>query len=141
MLRLLVPVEENETRETVIASLIRWLKHLDGHTELHLINVQPAMTSEVGMFVSTENILDFQREEGMKELGPSMEQLRLAGISFHQHICIGDIADVILQFAHEQNIHQIVMGYHSGHALTALLMGSIPTRVMQASDIPVMLIR
>lgn len=141
MLRLLVPVEENETREAVITSLIHWLKQLDTQIELHLLNVQPAMSSEVGMFVSTQSIHAFQREEGMKQLTPAMEQLQSASITFHQHICVGDVADIIMEFAHEKGIHQIVMGYHSAYTLTALLLGSIPTRVMQASDIPVMLIR
>lgn len=141
MLRLLIPVEENESREAFLSALIRWLKRLDSPAELHLIHIQTPMPRDVGMFISQENLDDFQREEGMKQLSPSMAQLDAAGLSYRHHIFVGEAPETIVRFAEEQGIHQIVMGHQPTNAFANLLHSSVSTRVMQLAHIPVMLIR
>lgn len=141
MLKLLVPVEENEIRKEMIGSLILWLDRIQTPHQIHLMNVQPAIHGDVGMFLSQNQIQDFQREEGIKQLKGAMKQLETAGRSFEHHICIGDAAEVIAQFARQNDIHQIVIGYRSFSTLTALLLGSLPSRVIQLADVPVMLIK
>lgn len=141
MLKLLVPVEENEIREETIASLISWIDRIKTPHQIHLINVQPAIHGDVGMFLSHDQIQDFQREEGIKQLKGAMKQLESAHRSFEHHICVGDAAEVIAQFARQNDIHQIVIGYRSISTLSALLLGSLPSRVIQLADVPVMLIK
>lgn len=141
MLKLLVPVEENEIRKETIGSLIHWIDRIETPYQIHLINVQPAIHGDVGMFVSHDQIRDFQREEGMKQLKGAMKQLESAQRTFEHHICIGDAAEVIAQFARQNDIHQIVIGYRTVSTLTALLLGSLPSRVIQLADVPVMLIK
>jgi len=141
MLKLLVPVEENEIRKEMIGSLILWLDRLQTPYQIHLINVQPSIHGDVGMFLSQNQIQDFQREEGIKQLKGAMKQLESANRSFEHHICVGDAAEVIAQFARQNDIHQIVIGYRSISTLTALLLGSLPSRVIQLADVPVMLIK
>lgn len=141
MLKLLVPVEENEIRKETIGSLILWLDRIQTPHQIHLINVQPTIHGDVGMFLSHDQIQDFQREEGMKQLEGAMKQLKSVGLSFDHHICVGDAAEVIAQFAKQNDIHQIVIGYRTFSTLTALLLGSLPSRVIQLADVPVMLIK
>jgi len=141
MLKLLVPVEENEIRKEMIGSLILWLDRLQTPCQIHLINVQPSIHGDVGMFLSQNQIQDFQREEGIKQLKGAMKQLESANRPFEHHICVGDAAEVIAQFARQNDIHQIVIGYRSISTLTALLLGSLPSRVIQLADVPVMLIK
>lgn len=141
MLKLLVPVEENEIRKEMIGSLILWLDRLQTPYQIHLINVQPSIHGDVGMFLSQNQIQDFQREEGIKQLKGAMKQLESANRPFEHHICVGDAAEVIAQFARQNDIHQIVIGYRSISTLTALLLGSLPSRVIQLADVPVMLIK
>lgn len=141
MLKLLVPVEENEIRKEMIGSLILWLDRIQTPYQIHLINIQPAIHGDVGMFLRHEQIQDFQREEGLKQLKGAMKQLESAGRTFEHHICVGDAAEVIAQFARQNDIHQIVIGYRSISTLTALLLGSLPSRVIQLADVPVMLIK
>ncbi|MEY4684780.1 MAG: hypothetical protein RLZ25_1239 [Pseudomonadota bacterium] len=141
MLKLLVPVEENEIREEIIGSLIHWIDRIQTAHQIHLINVQPAIHGDVGMFLSHDQIQDFQREEGMKQLQGAMEQLKSVNRAFEHHICVGDAAEVIAQFARQNDMHQIVIGYRNISTLTALLLGSLPARVIQLAEIPVMLIK
>ena len=141
MLKLLVPVEENEIRKETIGSLILWIDRIETPYQIHLINVQPAIHGDVGMFLSHDQIQDFQREEGMKQLKGAMRQLESAQRPFEYHICVGDAAEVIAQFARQNDIHQIVIGYRTVSTLTAVLLGSLPSRVIQLADVPVMLIK
>lgn len=141
MLKLLVPIEENETRADFLRALCKWLKRVETPVELHLIHVQPAMPREVGMFISQENMNDYQREEGMKQLEPAMAQLKEAEIPFLLHIFVGVPADIILRFAEQKGIHQIVMGHQPTHSIANLFQSSVSSKVLQAAEIPVMLIR
>ncbi|MEY2696353.1 MAG: hypothetical protein RL333_491 [Pseudomonadota bacterium] len=141
MLKLLVPIEENEIRKETIGSLIHWLDRIKTPYQIHLINVQPAIHGDVGMFLSHDQIQDFQREEGMKQLKGAIKQLQSAQRPFEYHICVGDAAEVIAQFARQNDVHQIVIGYRTISTLTALLLGSLPSRVIQLADVPVMLIK
>ena len=54
------------------------------------------------MFLSHDQIQDFQREEGMKQLKGAMKQLQSAQRPFEYHICVGDAAEVIAQFARQK---------------------------------------
>lgn len=141
MLKLLVPVEENEIRAETIGSLILWIDRIETPYQIHLINVQPAIHGDVGMFLSHDQIQGFQRDEGMKQLKGAMEQLNSVNRPFEHHICVGDAAEVITQFARQNDMHQIVIGYRAIGTLTALLLGSLPVRVIQLADVPVMLIK
>jgi nucleotide-binding universal stress UspA family protein len=141
MLKLLVPVEENEIRHEMINALVLWLRRIATPHQIHLINVQPAIHGDVSMFLSHDQIQDFQRDEGLKELDGTMKQLESEEITFEHHICVGDAAEVIAQFARQNEMHQIVIGYRSFSALEALLRGSLPARVIQLADVPVMLIK
>jgi nucleotide-binding universal stress UspA family protein len=141
MLKLLVPVEENEIRAEMIGALVGWLRRIETPHQIHLIHVQPAIHGDVSMFLSHDQIQDYLREDGMKELEGTMKQLDAESIAYEHHICVGDPAEVIAQFAKQNEMHQIVIGYRSFNALVGLLRSSLHARVLELADIPVMLIK
>ena len=141
MLKLLVPVEESDVRQEMIGSLILWLNRLETPFHIDLINVQPALHGDVGLFVRHNEIEGFQREEGLKALNGTMKQLQQEGIPCDHHIFVGDAAVVIADFSRQNDIHQIVIGYRPAGTLETLLGGSLTSKVMQLTNIPVMLIK
>ena len=64
-----------------------------------------------------------------------------AGISYQFHIIAGDPAEMIVRFATEKQYDQIIMGPRGKGGLSGLLLGSITNKVMQLSNIPVLLIK
>lgn len=141
MLKLLVPVDGSENSLRLVEYLIKWLGRLAEPVDLHLINVQPSLHGDVGMFLSSEQIRDYHHDEGIKALREARDILDAAGVLYTFHISVGDPAELIVQFAHDQQCDQIVMGTRGLGSLARLLLGSVASRVIQLADVPVMLIK
>ena len=57
------------------------------------------------------------------------------------HIGIGEPAHVIAHYANEKAIDQIVMGTRGLGSVAGLVMGSVTTKVLSLTDVPVLLIK
>ncbi len=141
MLKLLVPVDGSENSARLIDYLIRWLGRLAEPADLHLINVQPALHGDVGLFISGEQLRSFHHDKGIQALQAARDRLDAAGLRYTFHISVGDPAEVIVQFAREQQCDEIVMGTRGLGKFASLLLGSVASKVIQLSSIPVMLIK
>ena len=64
-----------------------------------------------------------------------------AGIPFVDHVRIGDVAKTIAHFARDHDFDKIVMGTRGMGAIENLVMGSISTKVIHLSDVPVTLVK
>jgi nucleotide-binding universal stress UspA family protein len=141
MLKLLVPVDGSENSTRLADYLVKWLERLAEPAEIHLINVQPALHGEIGMFISKDKIRDYHHDEGIKALQAVRDRLEQADVNYTFHISVGDAAEVIVQFANEHQCDQVVMGTRGMSKFASLLLGSVASKVIQLADIPVMLIK
>jgi len=141
MLKLLVPVDGSQNSTRSIGYLIQWLNRLAEPADIHLLNVQPGLHGDVGMFLSHEQIRDYHHDEGIKALNSAREQLDAAHADVKGIIHVGDPAEVIVQFARDQHCDQIVMGTRGLGKFSILLLGSVASKVIQLAEIPVMLIK
>jgi nucleotide-binding universal stress UspA family protein len=64
-----------------------------------------------------------------------------AGVPYHFHITVGDPAEMILRYGTEKQCDQIIIGPRKLGAVKGLLLGSVTSKVMQLSKIPVLLIK
>jgi hypothetical protein len=67
-------------------------------------------------------------------------KLDAAGVPYVHHISVGDPAEVIAEFAKQKGCDQIVMGTR-GLGATGLLLGSVTTKLIHLSDVPVLLVK
>ena len=110
--------------------------------QIFLLNVQWQLAAgNVKLFISQDAINDHYREQGMAELAAAREKLDAAGLSYTYHISLGTPAEAITQYAEEQQVDQIAMGTFGQSALSTLLLGSEVTKVLNLSDIPVLLVK
>jgi nucleotide-binding universal stress UspA family protein len=140
MLKVLVPVDGSEQSQRTIDHLIATAQYKDG-AEIHLINAQPPLPGRATAAVGHANVEDYHREEGLKALKTAQERLDAAGVKYHCHIAVGDPAKVIVQYAKEHAIEQIVMGTHGRGAVASALMGSVAKEVLADSPVPVVLVK
>lgn len=141
MAKVLVPVDGSTNSDRVVDHLISELA-AEGPMELHLLNVQiPVDSGHARMFVATEDIEAYHREEGLQALKSAREKLDAAGVKYHWHVTVGHIADTIIRFAREHAVDRIVMGTHGRSALTHLLLGSVASDVSRKAGFPVTLIK
>ena len=128
---------------TYLATHLEWFR---GQPELHLLHVKlpiPAglAVEQARRILGDDAVTDYYRDESKAALAPAEEILRAKGIPFQSHYKVGDIAKEIHAFAQQRKIDMIAMGSHGHGALANVVLGSIATKVLAASAIPVLIVR
>jgi nucleotide-binding universal stress UspA family protein len=143
MLKLLVPVDGSESSNRAVEHLIKkpsWPK--DG-AEIHLLNVQHQIPygNRVSSVIGHDKLAQYHQEEGMVALKTALQKLKAAKLKHHYHIGVGDEADVICRYAKEKGCDQIVMGTRGLGSVGNLVLGSVATKVIHLSPVPVLLVK
>jgi nucleotide-binding universal stress UspA family protein len=141
MFRILVAVDGSESSDRAVAHLLKKLQWYKEAVEVHLLNVQPALPVDVSRFISADQLEAFHREQGKAALASAQAILEGAKVGNVSHIGIGEPAHVIAHYAKEKAIDQIVMGTRGLGSVAGLVMGSVTTKVVSLTDIPVLLIK
>ena len=142
MFRILVPVDGSEASARAIEHLIvKAATFRPDALEVDLLNVQLPVTGYVATFVSAEQLAAYHQEEGLKTLAAARERLQRAGLKHAHHVAVGEPAHVIAHYARERKADQIVMGTRGLGSVSGMLMGSVATKVVHLSDIPVLLVK
>ena len=141
MLKFLFPVDGSETSARAVARFINLLDWYKEKPEIHLLNVQLPQRGNVPLFIDKESIALYQQDEGMKELRAARELLDQADIGYQLHITVGTPPDMIIRYAKEINCNQIIIGPRGLGAVRGILLGSVASKIMQLSTIPVLLIK
>lgn len=142
MVKILVPVDGSENALRALKYAVDLRNLYREAVELHVINVQRRIASgAVRMFIAQDVLDDYHREEGEKALASSRAFLASAGVPFECHIALGEEAESIARYAKEHACHIIVMGTRGMARLGNLLLGSVASRVLHLSEVPVTLIK
>ena len=143
MLTFLVPVDGSESSSRAVDHLIAKLGWFKDGTEIHLLNVQHPIPygNRVSSVVGHDKIAQYHKEEGMAALKTAMQKLDTAMITYHHHIGVGDEADIISKYAKEKGCDQIIMGTRGMGTVSNLVLGSVATKVIHLSPVPVLLVK
>lgn len=141
MKSILVPVDGSTPSLNAVKAAIKQQREY-GTGTLYVINVQPPIISgNVTRFVAHEAIQDFYQEEGEKALAPVRSLLTESGVSFEVSVQVGPIAKVIADFATNHGCEAIIMGTRGLGGVSGLVLGSVTTKVLHLTDVPVTLIK
>ena len=77
----------------------------------------------------------------MAALKKAMQKLDAAKVKYHYHIGVGEEAEVICQYAKEKGCDQIFMGTRGLGSVSDLVLGSVATKVIHLSPVPVLLVK
>jgi nucleotide-binding universal stress UspA family protein len=143
MRRVLVPVDGSPSSQRAIDYMIqkRGRYRDPQEVEVHLLNVQHPFPGDVTMFVDHDEIKQYHHDKGVKVLQSARDSLDQAGVPFIFHIGVGDPAQIIAHYAHEKQCDQIIMGTRGHGAIAGLLVGSVATKVLHLTDVPVLLVK
>lgn len=106
-----------------------------------LVNAQTPLPSDVARFVSSTVLQDYHREAGDGALASARQKLAAAGITCSPHILLGEPATTIVDFAREQHCTLIIVGARGLGSLAGALLGSVTTRVIHLTDLPVLVVK
>lgn len=124
---------------TYLASHLDWFQ---GGRELHLLHVKtPIPLGHARAAAGSEAVEKYYKEEAAAALAQAEALLKKSGIPYQTRYKVGDVAEEIQAYAKEHNIDMIVMGSHGHGALKNLVMGSVTTKVLALTNIPVLIVR
>lgn len=141
MKTILVPVDGSAHSVRALETALSMSGQQAG-TSLHVITVQaPIVSGNVTRFFSAENIKSFYEEEGRNALAPVKHLVEQAGDTCTNKILIGPIAETIVEYAREHGCDHIVMGTRGLGRVGGLVLGSITTKVISLTELPVTLVK
>jgi nucleotide-binding universal stress UspA family protein len=109
--------------------------------DIHLLNVQPALSADIGRFINHAQLQVFHREQGEAALAPAQARLAAAGIAARSHVSVGEAAPTICDFADSRGCSLIAIATHGHGGLVGSLLGSVAMKVVHGSTVPVLLTR
>ncbi len=142
MHKLLVPVDNSDGAMRAVDYAIRFAKER-GPTELTIVHAHepPIIYGEIAMYLPEEKAEDLQREHSEGILRPAIEKAKAAGVAFTSKVLIGDVAKSIVACAEAAGCCAIVMGTRGMSAIGNLVMGSVATKVVHLTKLPVTLVK
>ncbi|MGC8508322.1 MAG: universal stress protein [Thiomonas sp.] len=91
--------------------------------------------------LSKATLDDYYRDVSAQALAPAESLLREAGLVFGSHHVVGDPAEQIIQEVQRLQPDLLVMGTHGHSALKGFVMGSVASKVVAGTTVPVLLVR
>ena len=141
MVIFLVPVDGSEHSNRTIERVIQQVKWYRDDVEVHLLNVQHAFPLRAASHVGQGRVQAYHREQGLAMLAEARKRLDAAKVKYQFHIGIGEEADVICKYARAKKADQIIMGTRGMGSVSNLLLGSVATKVIHLSKVPVLLVK
>ena len=141
-MKILLAVDGSSYSRKAAEYLTSHLNWLQTAPELYLLHVKlpiPMGRARGGMGQGA--IEHYYESEAADALAPAEQVLQAHNISFKSTFKVGDIAGEILSYVTENGIDLIVMGSHGHGAIANLVTGSITTKVLAITTVPVLIVR
>jgi nucleotide-binding universal stress UspA family protein len=132
--KILIPLDGSETAEAVVPFVLEIASQTGASIAL------VTAVQQVGIWDATLTLQVMEREEELAQqyLDEQALQLRNAGASAEVQVVRGEAADCILSAAESSGADLIALSTHGRSGVSRWLFGSVATRVLQASPVPVL---
>jgi nucleotide-binding universal stress UspA family protein len=97
--------------------------------EVHLLNVQPALSSHVAMFFDAGELHAILETTGQEELASAASLLDMAGVPHTTEVLTGRSAQTIARRARELGCDRIVIGRDDGEGIASRMFGNLVSQV------------
>jgi nucleotide-binding universal stress UspA family protein len=137
----LLPVDGSEASLHAVRLAIDEAIASPARPELLLVNVQAPVTGDVSRFINADTLREFHDENGTEAITGARRLLDAAGLPYAARILVGEAAPTIADLAAQEKCSRIVMGARGLGSVIGMLMGSVTTKVVQLSPVPVLLVK
>jgi nucleotide-binding universal stress UspA family protein len=138
--KILIPLDGSPLAERIFPHLARLA--LPAETELHLVSVLEAWRYALGSAdLAYADLVTYLRDDLHNYLAQQAQILRAVGYRVSTHCREGDAALTIVDIADTIGAQLIAMTTHGRSGLRRWALGSVAERILQATTLPVFLVR
>lgn len=143
MFKILLATDGSEHGKRSIEEVLKLSATMSTPAQVHVLNVQesPVVYGTAEVYLPYEKAEQLVKAAGQKIADDTAAALRNAGLAASAEVAVGPVAPTIVRGAQELGRDLIVMGTRGMGAIGNLVLGSVATKVINLSDIPVMLVR
>ena len=143
MTKILLPVDGSKHAVRAVRKLIdvaqQWLERPE-IVPLY-VHLPVPRVGGIASAVGASALRNYYKEEGEAALAPVERVLEKAGYKVESHIQVGPVAETIVAFAKRSRCDMICVGTRGMTAAANLVMGSVATKVLHLSEVPVLVIK
>ncbi len=139
MSKILIAVDGSKSSAKAIEYVVN-RKRRGENIEVYFLNVQPKISPRRGL-ISHSMIEDYQKQEREAVFNQAGVKSKAKYLKADIYGEIGDAAECIIAFARKSKCDEIVMGSRGLGKVKGLLMGSVVSKVVQLSPVPVVVVR
>jgi nucleotide-binding universal stress UspA family protein len=141
-MKILIPVDGSANADRAVDYVIAHADKLKIAPQIFLLNVQSKLAlGSVKLLIDQETVNEYYREQGAAALAQARAKLDAVAFAYSYHISIGAPAEALVRYAQEQQVDQIVMSAHGQEKLSNFLLGSVASKVIKLSQVPVLLVK
>lgn len=140
-MKILVAVDGSSFTKRMLAYLVahdEWLGNAHQYTVLHAVPAVPPRAAAVLDKAVLKSYYDDEAEKVLKTVRTFFDKQKVRAEFVSK---VGPAADVISAAANKGKFDLLLMGSHGHSTLGNLVMGSVATKVMSQTDVPVLLVR
>ena len=141
-MKILLAVDGSKYSLDAVDSLVEHADWYRESPEVELLTVHLPIPKLPGfsLAVGKSQLQAYYQEEGEARLAPVKKKLDAAGIKFTARILVGPIGETVVKHAKDAGCDLIYIGNRGMSAASALL-GSIASKVLNLSTVPVLLVK
>jgi nucleotide-binding universal stress UspA family protein len=141
-MKILIAVDGSPASLAAVAALADRVAWFRDEPQLTLLNSHPPIPYKAAAaWAGHDVVAKYYDEESDAALADARRLLESRGIAFTVEKCVGDPATEIARHAAAEGFDLIAMGTHGHSAVENLVMGSVATKVLARSRIPVLFLK
>lgn len=140
-MKLLIATDGSEHSRRAVGYVITHWPALDANLSVVLCHGDPPLTPHVANALGPAEVERYHADNAAEALREAQTALQAAGITVESRTAVGDPVEVILQDLAATRADLVVMGSHGRGAWRNLLLGSVVTKVLARSQVPVLVVR
>jgi nucleotide-binding universal stress UspA family protein len=139
---ILVPIDGSESAMRALHLAVERVRE-NPQGRVHLVTVHSPLRvyGEIQIYVGEKKATEMAEQYNREILEPAEQVLRSSGVTFASSTAEGDAAEKIVECAKAVGAGEIVMGSRGLGRIAGLVMGSVTTKVVYLTQIPVTLVK
>lgn len=140
-MKILVAVDGSEISLRAVKFVVALNREMAKPSKVTLLAVDPPTFPGVETRIGTSAVRQMHQESLESMLKDARRSLSRAKLELTERAEVGEIAETILKVARQDGVDLIVLGSHGRGAVKGILLGSVSSKVIAQSDIPVTIVR